>query len=130
MSEKMSENTNAINWFEISVADINRAAKFYETILDVKLFQMEMMDNKMAMFPTNAESGKLGGCLCQSEMHIPSKAGTLVYLNANPDLQLVLDRIENVGGKITLPKTEIGGNGYMAFFEDSEGNTMGLHSNN
>jgi predicted enzyme related to lactoylglutathione lyase len=129
MSEKMSENTNALNWFEIPATNIERATKFYETIFDIQMIQMEMMDNKMAMFPTNAEGGKVGGCLCQSEMHVPSKAGALIYLNANPDLQLVLDRIEKVGGNITLPKTEIGGNGYMAFFEDSEGNVVGLHSN-
>lgn len=128
MSEKMSENTNALNWFEIPVTDISRAASFYESIFEVKMFQMEMMGMKMAMFPTSAESGKSGGGLCQSPMHTPSKTGSVIYLNANPDLQLVLDRIEKVGGKVTLPKTEIGGNGFMAFFEDSEGNTVGLHS--
>jgi predicted enzyme related to lactoylglutathione lyase len=129
MSEKMSENTNALNWFEIPALNIERATKFYESIFEIQMFQMEMMDNKMAMFPTNADGGKVGGCLCQSEMHVPSKTGALIYLNANTDLQLVLDRIEKVGGNITLPKTEIGGNGYMAFFEDSEGNVVGLHSN-
>jgi predicted enzyme related to lactoylglutathione lyase len=129
MSEKMSENTNALNWFEIPATDIERATKYYETIFDLKLVQIEMMGMKMAMFPTNTESARVGGGLCQSEMHVPSKTGALIYLNANPDLQLVLDRIEKVNGNITLPKTEIGGNGYMAFFEDSEGNIVGLHSN-
>ena len=128
MSEKMSENTNALNWFEIPATDIERATKFYEAIFDIKMFQMEMMGMKMAMFPPNAQSGKSGGGLCQSPMHTPSKTGSIIYLNANPDLQLVLDRIDSNGGKIVMTKTEIGGNGFMGFFEDSEGNTVGLHS--
>lgn len=126
----MNENTNALNWFEIPVTDINRATSFYEGIFDVKMFQMEMADTKMAMFPTNAESGKSGGALAQSAMHTPSKSGAIIYLNANPDLQHVLDRIESKGGKVNMPKTSIGENGFMAFFEDTEGNTLGLHSNN
>lgn len=128
MSEKMSANTNAINWFEISVSNIERATKFYEAILDIKMYQMEMMDTKMAMFPTGPESGKLGGALAESNMHHPSDKGVLVYLNANPDLQIVLDKVAAAGGKVNLPKTSIGGNGFMAFISDTEGNTIGLHS--
>jgi hypothetical protein len=52
----------------------------------------------------------------------------VIYLNGNPNLQLVLDRIETAGAQITMPKTSIGENGFMAFFEDSEGNLVGLHS--
>jgi predicted enzyme related to lactoylglutathione lyase len=62
-------------------------------------------------------------------MHTPSATGSIIYLNANPNLQNVLDRIENAGGKITMPKTSIGQNGFMALFTDSEGNTLALHSN-
>jgi predicted enzyme related to lactoylglutathione lyase len=60
----------------------------------------------------------------------PSATGSIIYLNANPDLQNVLDRIEQAGGKVTMPKTSIGQNGFMAFFTDTEGNIMALHSNN
>ena len=38
MSEKMNENTNALNWFEIPATNIQRAAKFYEAIFDIKMF--------------------------------------------------------------------------------------------
>jgi len=52
-----------------------------------------------------------------------------VYLNGNPDLQLVLDRVETAGGKIVLPKTLIDQNaGYMSFVIDTEGNRVGIHS--
>ena len=130
MSSKMSKGTNALNWFEISVTDITRATKFYESIFEVAMTPMEMMGMKMAMFPSNSSGGVVGGALVQSDMHKPSNKGAIIYLNANPDIQLVANRIEKAGGKITMPKTLIDEQtGYMAFFIDTEGNSVGLHSN-
>ncbi|MBL0183915.1 MAG: VOC family protein [Chitinophagaceae bacterium] len=125
----MSSKTNAINWFEIPVVDISRAKKFYETIFEIQMEEMEMPGMKYAMFPFDPMLGKIAGGLAQSPMHTPSSTGSIIYLNANPDLQNVLDRIENAGGKATMPKTSIGQYGFMAFFIDTEGNTMALHSN-
>jgi uncharacterized protein len=128
MSEKMSGNTNAINWFEIPANDISRAKKFYEQIFEIQMEGMEMEGLKYAMFPYNPANKKVGGGLAQSPMHKPGSTGAIIYLNANPDLQNVLNRIEKAGGKITMPKTSIGPNGFMAFFNDSEGNLIALHS--
>lgn len=129
MNEKMSAATNALNWFEIPVLDISRAKKFYESIFEIRMEEMEMPDMKYAMFPYEPAKGKLSGGLAQSPMHTPGTTGSILYLNANPDLQLIVDRIEKAGGQITMPKTSIGENGFMAFFIDTEGNSMGLHSN-
>ena len=129
MNEKMSSETNVINWFEIPAKDISRAKTFYERIFEIKMQEMEMSDMKYAMFPFDPVKGKVGGGLAQSPMHTPGSTGSIIYLNANPDLQKVLERIEKAGGKITMPKTSIGQNGFMAFFTDTEGNTMALHSN-
>jgi predicted enzyme related to lactoylglutathione lyase len=130
MNEKMSAETNAINWFEIPAVDIVRAKKFYEQIFEIKMEDMEMPGMKYAMFPFSPMSGKVSGGLAQSQMHTPGMSGSIIYLNANPDLQNVLNRIEKAGGKITMPKTSIGQNGFMAFFMDTEGNNMALHSSN
>jgi uncharacterized protein len=90
-----------------------------------------MMGMDMAMFPYEPASGKASGCVCKSDMHKPSQDGTLVYLNGNPNLQQVLDKVESAGGKVAMPKTKISDDvGYMAFFIDTEGNKMGLHSQN
>src|SRR5436190_20413569 len=130
MNEKMSSETNALNWFEIPAVDIARAKNFYESIFDIKMEDMEMPGMKYALFPFDPTKGKIAGGLAQSPMHVPGSTGPIIYLNANPDLQSVLDRIENAGGKITMPKTGIGENGFMALFSDTEGITIGLHSNN
>ena len=130
MGKKMDKDTNAVNWFEIAVADITRAAKFYETIFGITLKSGEWMGMKMAMFPTDGSNGTVGGALVQGQIYKPSATGAVVYLNANPDMQLVLDRIEKAGGKVTMPKTLIDKQiGYMAFFIDTEGNKVALHSN-
>lgn len=127
----MDASTNSLNWFEISANDLDRAKKFYETIFDMQMETMEMDGVKMAMFPQDMGSGKASGALAQSEMHQPSTSGVLIYLNANPAMDAIVNRIEPAGGQIALPKTHISPEiGYMAFFIDSEGNRIGLHSQN
>jgi predicted enzyme related to lactoylglutathione lyase len=121
---------NAISWFEIPTQDIDRAAKFYETIFDIALIPLDIQQLKMRMFPIENQMG-IGGALCYNqEFYKPSSSdGPLIYLNANPDVQNVLDKIEAVGGKIIIPKTQISPeHGYMAVFVDTEGNRIALHS--
>lgn len=85
-------------------------------------------DLKMSMFPV--EEGGVGGALCEhKEYYKPSKDGTLVYISANPDLQVVLDKVERNRGKVLQKKTIITDEyGYMAIIEDTEGNRIALHS--
>lgn len=126
----MTAQENSLNWFEISVADIDRATTFYQNIFGIEMYRMEVLGNKMAMFPSDPTSGKASGCLCQSEMHKPSADGVKIYLNGNPDLQNALSKVEAAGGSIVMPKTDIGEDfGFMAFFTDSEANVIALHSN-
>lgn len=125
----MNSKTNSLNWFEIPVTDIKRAKKFYEAVFNITMDEMEMAGTKMAFFPMEPGTGKANGGLCQSEMHRPSKDGCIIYLNADPDLNDALGRVEKAGGQVTMPKTDIGENGFMAFFVDTEGNQMAMHSN-
>lgn len=126
----MDKNTNSLNWFEIPAVDINRASKFYGEIFSMEMSPLqEMMGMKMAGFPADMGNGKASGALVQSNMHKPSMDGCVIYLNANPEIQTVINRIEKAGGKILMPKTQITPEiGFMAFFTDTEGNKMGLHA--
>jgi hypothetical protein len=127
----MDATGNALNWFEISVTDISRAKKFYEEIFGIKMEEQEMMEMKMAYFPADMMNGKVGGGLVESAFHKPSADGVKVYLNANPDMEAILAKIEGAGGQVMMPKTKISDEiGYMAGFVDSEGNHIALHSNN
>lgn len=126
----MTGSENALNWFEISVSDIKRAKIFYETIFGIEMPTQEMMGMQMAFFPSEDMNGKVSGSLVQGDMHKPSADGAKIYLNGNPDLNIALSKVESAGGKVIMPKTHIGEDiGNMAFFIDSEGNTVALHSN-
>lgn len=122
---------NAISWFEIGTADIERAQHFYEFIFNIKLQVLDMPNIKMRLFPIDDPSVGAGGALVESGgFHKPSKEyGPLIYLNANPDVQLVLDRVVKAGGSILVPKTPISDEfGHMAVIIDSEENRIALHS--
>ena len=116
---------NWINWFEIPAAEFDRAKKFYETIFSVELHVMDLGPLKMGVFPHN----EVGGSICAGEMYEPGPAGPTLYMNANPDLNTVLEKVEGAGGKIIQAKKQISPeHGFMALFLDSEGNRIALHS--
>ncbi|HMU71265.1 MAG TPA: VOC family protein [Ferruginibacter sp.] len=122
---------HAISWFEIPTTDINRAQKFYEAIFSITMVPMDLPNIKMRMFPLDDMMTQVGGALVDSGGFHKASAtdGPLVYLNGNPDVQIILDRVEAAGGKIMLPKTEISPEyGFMAVIYDTEGNRIGLHS--
>jgi predicted enzyme related to lactoylglutathione lyase len=121
---------NAISWFEIGTKDLDRATKFYETIFGVSLVPMDMPGLKMRLFPVDDMMKGISGALVDGDFHKPSSTdGPLIYLNGNPDVQKVLDKVEAAGGSIMVPKTEISPeHGFMAVVVDTEGNRIGLHS--
>jgi len=126
----MDTTANALNWFEISVTDMARAKKFYEEVFRIAMEQQEMMGMTMAYFPADMMNGKVGGGLVESPYHKPSTDGAKIYLNGNPDLDIALGKVEAAGGQVTMPKTKISDEiGYMAFFIDTEGNAVAMHSN-
>lgn len=124
----MDNTTNSLNWFEVPALDIDRSKKFYETIFDLTMEPNDMGDARMAFFPWEAGSGKATGAVVQSPNHKPSTEGTIVYLNANPNMDNVMARVEAAGGKILQPKMSIGEHGNIAFIMDTEGNNIGIHS--
>jgi uncharacterized protein len=121
---------NAISWFEIPATDLDRATKFYESVFGIQLTPWDFPNIRMRIFPLEDMMGVGGAVVDSGGFHKPSATdGPLIYLNGNPDVQIVLDKIESAGGKVIVPKTEISPEyGYMAVFIDTEGNRIGLHS--
>ena len=120
----MSDSPNPVAWFEIPVTDMARAKAFYEHVLGTSLEAMQMGPADMAMFPSAQGPA---GCLIKSEGYTPSHAGTLVYF-AVADIAGTLAKAKGRGGKTLVPKMDIGEFGFVAHFEDSEGNRVALHS--
>ena len=128
MENKNVEDSKAkvwTTWFEIPVDDFDRAKTFYETIFQTDIQAIDFGGFKMGLFPHK----KVGCAICLGEGYKTGDTGPVVYLNANPDLSIVLEIIENAGGKILQPKKQISPeHGFMALFIDSEGNRLALHS--
>lgn len=115
------------NWTEIPVIDMKRAKKFYGELLGVHLSEMQMGGNDYALFELKDRFNT--GCLVKGEGYVPSTQGVVVYLNGGNDLSTVLGRVEKAGGKVLLKKTFLSKEaGHIAYFVDTEGNKVGLHS--
>jgi len=122
----IAKKINMANWFEIPVRDLDRAAKFHEKVFAVKLSPEEMGGMKMALFPFSQDSPGAAGALIKGESYEPSHAGTVEYFSVE-SIEETLRRINANGGTTFMPKTSIGIHGFIAQFEDTEGNRLALH---
>lgn len=118
---------NIVQWFEIATTDLERAKKFYADVFELEFQFIEMPDSKMYMFGTPDMIGS-AGCLLHSAETKPSADGSTIYFSCE-DVDTQAGRVNEAGGKLLFPKTDIGEFGFFAQFIDSEGNRMGLHSN-
>jgi len=118
---------NPVNWFMIPVKDLEKAKKFYEAVIDDELSRSEMGPMKMAWFPMTNGAPGAAGALVKGEGYVPSHAGTLVYLHVK-DIDDTMARIKVHGGRVLIPKSRMGEYGFVAHFEDTEGNRVALHS--
>ena len=108
---------NAINWFEIPALDLERAFVFYSTIL-----------NNNVNVPFNTGEA-VGGSIIVREDLKPTIEGGNIYLNAFGKLSDAVSKVENAGGKVIVPFMDLGKFGFSAIIIDSEGNKIGLLSN-
>ncbi len=124
-NKQMETSFNPVVYFEIPVIDIDRAIKFYKSVFQFD-FEKEVIDNnEMALFPfTDGKTG-ISGALAKGEIYKPTKNGVVIYfktLNIDKTLKLATEN----GGQILYPKTD-NGLGFVAEFEDTEGNRIALH---
>lgn len=118
-----------ISMFEIPATDISRAINFFQEVLKIKIEKIDVEDMEMGIFPYEEQT--VTGVIIKAKGNNPSSNGVTIYLNAGDNLQVTLDRVENNGGKVLLPKTAYPDeSGYFAIFLDSEGNKLALNSPN
>lgn len=122
----MNNSYNPVVYFEIPVTDIDRATKFYSSVFNFK-FEKETIDkNEMALFPFTEDNLGISGALAKGEIYKPTKDGVVIYFKTNNIDHTLLLAMKN-GGQILYPKTSNGDIGFVAEFEDSEGNRIALH---
>jgi hypothetical protein len=112
-------------WFEIPVVDLARATRFYETIFATSLLSDQRFPT-MSIFP--ADKPGVTGCLMTNDLK-PSIEGTVVYVNADGQLDAILKRTVAAGGQLLEEVAQLpAGMGWTAQIRDTEGNRIGLHA--
>lgn len=120
---------HAVDWFEIPVADMPRAIRFYETVTGRALRREAFggPGEELAVFEVD-DGHAVNGALLASPEAKPASQGTTVYLHA-PGIDAWLARVPAAGGQVVTAKTALpDGMGWFAHILDSEGNRVGLHS--
>lgn len=120
-------NVNPVNWFDINVANLDRAKSFYETVFDIKLVDFPIEWGKQSGFPFDPKGLNVTGALVEKDNFTRNGNNTVVYFESK-DCITELERVEQAGGEIIKSKMSIGEFGFVAIFMDTEGNSIGLHS--
>ena len=118
-------NANVPAWFEIPTEDLDRAQKFYETVLAQPLKRENFGGTDMAVLRGGPKPNSSGALIAMEDIR-PSVQGSIVYISV-ANLSTVLERIESHGGDTLVPRTALpAGMGFFAQFRDCEGNRVGL----
>jgi uncharacterized protein len=119
---------NPIGWFEIYVADMPRAKRFYESVFQGTLEELKDPTGQTEMwaFPTDQSAYGAPGALVKMQGVNPG-GSTMVYFSCE-DCAVQAARAAQAGGTIERPKMSIGDYGFMSLVVDTEGNMIGLHS--
>lgn len=118
---------NPVVYFEIPVSDMPRASAFYRAVFETELTRETIDGYEMALFPGGPGREGAAGALAKGDVYVPSLNGPILYFGVD-DIDPVLARATANGGRILFPKKSIGANGFVAEFQDSEGNRIALHA--
>lgn len=116
-----------ITWFEIPTVDLDRATRFYESMLEIRLRRENFSGSPIAVF--DGEGATSGALVQDPHGSKPAKAGPVVYLGAGESVTAAIERARRAGGAVDGPVHELPrGIGYIAYVFDTEGNRVGLHA--
>jgi len=118
--------TNPVFYFEIPVKNMDRAIAFYSKTFEVTFERQSIDGNDMALFPYEPGREGAAGALAKGDSYTPSRNGARVYFSTS-DIDATLHKAIAAGGKLIYPKTDTGEYGFVAEFEDTEGNCIALH---
>lgn len=123
---------NPVGWFEIYVQDLDRARRFYEAVLRVKLETLPAPDvpgtnMEMLAFPMDMQAPGAAGALVRMSGFPSGANSTIVYFSC-ADCAVEAGRVDGAGGRVQQEKMSIGDYGFIALAVDTEGNMFGLHS--
>lgn len=119
--------------FELPADDRDRAIEFYERVFDWEIEAIPIDGDEYHMATTsalkpadeaNSPTGIDGAIIERSEaLRAPILSIEVVSIDEHAE------RIEAAGGSVVVPRTAVPDMGWYAYFEDPEGNVVGLWEN-
>lgn len=115
---------SVVTWFEIPVSDIKQSKAFYEHVFQFEMSDMQVKEEKLAVFPAT----EVSGALLEEPGYTGPERAVILYLNIPDTIEAVLARAEEKGGEIRTSRTVIDEEvGWAATFKDLDGNVIGLY---
>ena len=124
MSE-MHTGPDRVVWFDLPVADLERASRFYAAVLGIEVSPATAGNFTFAVLEHGPDGN--GGCLIPNAKEV-SAAGILVYMNVEGRIRDAVAQTQKQGGRLLKAIESIGPHGFRAVVLDSEGNRIALHS--
>jgi predicted enzyme related to lactoylglutathione lyase len=115
-----------IAWFDVPVTDLDRAIRFYSAVLASPVMTEKSGSIPIGILPT--PDGQKMGCLVTGDATKPSLNGVMIWFDVEGRLKESVAAATAKGGKILGDIHAIGGFGFRAEVQDSEGNRIALYS--
>jgi len=117
---------NTFEWVEIRTNDIDETVSFYEHLFGWKIIEKDTANGSdVWIFDTGDEPRiqniRRGGIWLRPE---GESVGVVVYIVVD-NIDSILEKVVELGGKVVTPKTPQGPN-FRAYFTDLSGNLFGL----
>ena len=117
-----------VQHFEIPADDVERASKFYTGVFEWKMQKLANPEDPSKdywFFGTKVVNGNkaIGGGLMQRQAPVHSATNYITV----PSIDDYASKIEEAGGKVIMPRTEIPEMGFILVFLDTENNMFGLY---
>jgi predicted enzyme related to lactoylglutathione lyase len=114
-----------ISHIEIPADDPQRATRFYEGMFGWSFTDADEYPD-YHMFRTPSGEQGVGGAIGRRGQTAPDATRNYVTVDS---IDSALEKLSGLGGSVVLAKTEVGGMGWYAAVNDSEGNEIGLWEN-
>jgi uncharacterized protein len=107
--------------FELSATDPVRIGQFFNRVFGWQFERWRDADYWVISTGPDGEPGIDGGLLIQRRVRT-AVCNTIGVDSVDQSIQGVVEH----GGRIVVPKRTLAGVGYLAYFQDTEGNTFGI----
>jgi len=116
-----------IGWFDIPADDVGRAKKFYQSLLGWKIEPAANFPDKSQQRQSIITGEPREGSMHSGGLYKRMMPGQILVFVIVEDIDRVLARVEKLGGKVVMPRTEIKDAGLVfGVIQDTEGNKLGL----